>query len=69
MKIAISTESTLDIPKELQKEFDIDVIPFTVILGDKSGYDGEITPEEIFDYVDKNRHSAKNCCGQRIPIR
>ena len=53
MKIAISTESTLDIPKELQKEFDIDVIPFTVILGDKSGFDGEITPEEIFDYVDK----------------
>lgn len=53
MKIAISTESTLDIPKELQKEFDIDVIPFTVILGDKSAYDGEITPPEIFDYVEK----------------
>ena len=53
MKIAISTESTLDIPKELQKEFDINVIPFTVILGDKSGYDGDITPEEIFEYVDK----------------
>lgn len=53
MKIAISTESTLDIPKELQKEFDISVIPFTVILGDKSGYDGDITPEEIFEYVDK----------------
>lgn len=53
MKIAISTESTLDIPKEMQKEFDISVIPFTVILGDKSGYDGDITPEEIFEYVDK----------------
>ena len=53
MKIAISTESTLDLPKELQKEFDINVIPFTVILGDKSGYDGEITPEEIFAYVDE----------------
>ena len=53
MKIAISTESTLDIPKELQKEFDIDVIPFTVILGDKSGFDGDITPPEIFDYVEK----------------
>ena len=53
MKIAISTESTLDIPKELQKEFDISVIPFTVILGDKSGHDGDITPLEIFDYVDK----------------
>ena len=53
MKIAISTESTLDLPKELQKQYDINVIPFTVILGDKSGYDGDITPLEIFDYVDK----------------
>ena len=53
MKIAISTESTLDIPKELQKEFDINVIPFTVILGDKSAADGDITPPEIFDYVEK----------------
>ena len=53
MKIAISTESTLDLPKELQKEYDISVIPFTVILGDKSGLDGDITPTEIFEYVDK----------------
>lgn len=53
MKIAISTESTLDIPKELQKQYDISVIPFTVILGDKSGFDGDITPQEIFDYVDE----------------
>ena len=53
MKIAISTESTLDIPKELQKQYNINVIPFTVILGDKSGFDGEITPEEVFEYVDE----------------
>ena len=53
MKIAISTETTLDIPKEMQKEYDINVIPFTVILGDKSGFDGDITPEEIFKYVDE----------------
>ena len=53
MKIAISTETTLDLPKELQKQYDISVIPFTVILGDKSGFDGEITPEEIFAYVDE----------------
>ncbi len=53
MKIAISTESTLDMPLELQKEFDIKVVPFTVILGDKSGFDGDITAEEIFEYVDK----------------
>ena len=53
MKIAISTESTLDLPKELQEKYDISVIPFTVILGDKSGFDGDITPEEIFAYVDE----------------
>ena len=53
MKIAISTETTLDIPKELQKKYDINVIPFTVILGDKTGLDGEITPQDIFDYVDE----------------
>lgn len=53
MKIAISTESTLDIPKELQKEYGIHTIPFTVILGDKSALDGEITPEDIFEYVDQ----------------
>lgn len=53
MKIAISTETTLDIPKELQKEYDISVIPFGVILGDKAGLDGEITPQDIFDYVEE----------------
>ena len=53
MKIAISTESTLDLSKELQEKYDISVIPFTVILGDKSGFDGDITPEEIFAYVDE----------------
>ena len=54
MKIAISTETTLDIPKELQKQFDISVIAFPVILGDRIGLDGEITPQDIFDYVDES---------------
>lgn len=53
MKIAISTESTLDMPKELLKEYGIHTIPFTVILGEKMGLDGEITPQDIFDYVDE----------------
>ena len=54
MKIAISTETTLDIPKELQKQFDISVIAFPVILGDRIGLDGEITPQDIFDYVEES---------------
>ena len=53
MKIAISAESTIDIPVELQKELDIHTIPFTVLLGEKAGLDGEITPPQIFEYVEK----------------
>ncbi len=53
MKICISAESTIDLPKEVLNEFDIKTIPFTIILGQENGLDGEITPEVIFDYVDK----------------
>ena len=53
VKICISCESTCDIPVEMQKQFDIRIIPFTVLLGEKSGLDGDITPDKIFKYVDK----------------
>lgn len=53
MKIAITAESTIDLTPELLKEFDIRTLPFTVLLGEEMGHDGEITPEKIFDYVDK----------------
>lgn len=51
MKIAISAESTIDLPKELLDEYKIKTVPFTVLLGEKSGLDGVITPKEIFQYV------------------
>ena len=53
MKIKISAESTIDLSKELIDEFDISVIPFQVILGDKESLDGVITPDDIYDYVDR----------------
>lgn len=53
MKICISAESTIDLPKSLLEAYDIKTIPFTVLLGEKAGFDGEITPTEIFEYVDK----------------
>ena len=53
MKIAISAESTVDLPKELLDKYHIHTIPFTVLLGDKQGLDGVITPTEIFDYVEE----------------
>ena len=53
MKICISAESTIDLPRELLSEFDIKTVPFTITLGEQNGLDGVTTPEEIFDYVDR----------------
>ena len=55
MKIAISCETTVDLTKELIDEFDIKIIPFQIFLGDKSYLDGEVTTDEIIDFVTKNK--------------
>ena len=55
MKIAISAESTLDLSKELIKQYEVHVIPFTVLLGEDAYLDGDINAQDIFDYVDKNK--------------
>ncbi len=55
MKIAITAESTIDLPKELLEEYDIKTIPFDVILKDKEFKDGEISTQQIFDFVSKNK--------------
>ena len=53
MKIRISAESTIDLPKELLNQYGISVIPFPVLLGTEMKFDGDVTPQDIFDYVDK----------------
>lgn len=55
MKIAISAESTIDLPKELLEKYNIHTLPFTILLGDDQAYDGEITSKEIFAYVEKTK--------------
>jgi len=55
MKIIISAESTVDLTPELLKEYEIKTLPFTVLLGDKMGEDGDITAEEIFKFVAENK--------------
>ena len=53
MKIAISLESTCDLTKELIEQFGFKIIPFHITLGERTFVDGEITTEEMFEYVDK----------------
>lgn len=59
MKIAISAETTTDLTKELIKKYDIKLVPFSILLGDKSGYDGEITTDEIISFVNENKTLPK----------
>ena len=55
MKIAISTETTVDLTKELLKEFDIHTVPFTIVMGEEEVADGQISPEEIFKFVTRTK--------------
>ncbi len=53
MKIIISLESTCDLSKELINQYDFKIIPFHITLGEKTFVDGEVTTQEMFDYVDQ----------------
>lgn len=53
MKIGISSETTVDLPKELLEKFKIHTVPFMVIMGETEIADGQIDPEEIFAFVKK----------------
>lgn len=55
MKIAISAETTIDLTKEIIKDYDVKIVPFTIQLGDQTLLDGEITTDEIIDFVNKNK--------------
>ena len=54
MKIAITSDSTIDLTPELLSKYDIKTIPVSILVGDTEYLDGEITVEEIFNYVDTN---------------
>lgn len=53
MKIAISGDSTVDLPRELLEKFQIHTVPFMVIMGQNEIADGQISPEKIFEFVKK----------------
>ena len=53
MKIAISAESTCDLSKELIEQYHVQIIPYTINLDQKSIRDGDLSTEEIFEYVKK----------------
>ncbi|MFA6624284.1 MAG: DegV family protein [Bacilli bacterium] len=58
MKIAITGGSTIDLSAELKREFDIHVVPFTLVMGDKEAPDGTVKGEDLFAYTAKTHKLA-----------
>ena len=52
MKVAISAESTIDLPKELLEKYDIHTLSYHIILGSEEYIDGDtVDPAKIFEFV------------------
>ncbi|MDU2672755.1 MAG: DegV family protein [Clostridium sp.] len=67
-KIKIITDSTLDIPAELIKKNDIEVMPLLINFGEDSYLDGvEITPAEMIERI--NRENVLPTTAQITPTR
>lgn len=53
-KIAIVTESSCDLPKELLEKYNISVVPLRIIYPEREYSDGvDITPEEVYSRMPK----------------
>lgn len=63
MKIKITSDSTCDLSAEQIEKNGIGIFRLTVILGDKSYKDGEISPEDIFEYVKTSGSLPKTSAG------
>lgn len=58
--IRIITDSTCDLTKELAEQYDIQMVPLRIVLGEKEFLDGvDISPDEIYAWVDKNEDTPK----------
>ncbi len=54
-KLKIITDTASDIPKEIGKKYDLDLIPFPIVIGDKSYLSGgDLDNEECFRLMEEN---------------
>ncbi|MFT4143216.1 MAG: DegV family protein [Mobilitalea sp.] len=59
-KVRIIADSTCDLSEELIRRYDITIVPLNIVLDMKSYLDGiEITPDEIYEWADKNNATPK----------
>lgn len=63
MKIKITTDSTCDLSKEQIETNNIGIFRLTVILGERSYKDGELSPQDIFEFVKETETLPKTAAG------
>ncbi len=54
-RIILTTESGADLPEELAKKYEIQVVPMHVIMGGKDYLDGSLPVQEIYNYYDRTQ--------------
>lgn len=58
--VKILSDSTCDLPQELLDQYQVEVLPLHVLLGEEDHRDGvDITPDEIFQWSDANKTTPK----------
>ncbi|MCM1307185.1 MAG: DegV family protein [Butyrivibrio sp.] len=68
--VKIIADSTCDLSRDIIEKYDITIIPLSIIMGDKSYYDGlDITPEEIYKWADENRTTPKTAAVSADMVR
>lgn len=63
MKVKITSDSTCDLGGELTARYNIGIFSLSVILGDKSYKDGDVAPQDIFDFVAETGSLPKTAAG------
>lgn len=59
-KVKITVDSTCDMPPALCEQYDVTVVPLSILLGAQPHDDGvDITPDDIFAYCDRTGTTAK----------
>ena len=66
MKIALTAESTIDLPKNLLQKYNIITVPFYISLGDDLVKDEEGISAQIFDYVARTKQLPKTSAINRM---
>ena len=63
MKIKITSDSTCDLSSEQIEKNDISIFSLTLMLGDRNYKDGEVSPNDIFEFVKDSGILPKTAAG------